>query len=442
MAPSLALYFSWGFMIPHVGRATAVVFVIALLMSLPTAYGYAVLSNRMPATGATYKWTSRLVGPRAGITIGICTTLYYVCFIPTQLAFLPVVGRDLARSSSSALFAAIMWGSLVLAVPLVYRGIRWSIDASIALLALEVTIVSAIAIGAFVASHDSRLSLAPLDPSRLGSGHAVVPALVLGVLAFTGYDAISTLADETKSAATRIPQATILALLCIGAFWIIASTLLSDAMPPADYDKAIRNGGFPLAAAAGSAFGTAGRDLVDVMALEAGFGLLIASTIGATRIIYAMGRDRIIASGFGTVHRRYKIPWHAVTAALVLTVVADLTLSLLLGFGPDISIWLANLVTFFALVSYLSINVCHWLLFRRHCRQEFRWFANGVVPALGLAVVGYFMYRGFFEALWQSGFRMGKSVVITGLALLAAGGLLSLRLSRRPEARKAARAWK
>jgi amino acid transporter len=43
MAPSLAIYTNWGFMIPHVGRATAIVFVISMIMALPTAYSYAVL---------------------------------------------------------------------------------------------------------------------------------------------------------------------------------------------------------------------------------------------------------------------------------------------------------------------------------------------------------------------------------------------------------------
>ena len=58
MAPSLAIYTNWRF-VPPCDRATAFVFVIGIVMALPTAYSYAVLSGQMPSSGSPYG------GPRA-----------------------------------------------------------------------------------------------------------------------------------------------------------------------------------------------------------------------------------------------------------------------------------------------------------------------------------------------------------------------------------------
>jgi amino acid transporter len=68
---------------------------------------------------------------------------------------------------------------------------------------------------------------------------ALVPALVLGVLSFTGFDAISTVAEETRTPRKLIPRATILATVLVGVFWIVMSLILSNALPPSAYDAVI-----------------------------------------------------------------------------------------------------------------------------------------------------------------------------------------------------------
>jgi len=439
MAPSLAIFTNWGFMIPSVGRGTAAVFVIALVMSLPTAYSYALINSRMPSAGATYKWASRLINPYVGIATGLCTTLFYAFVIPYTLPAIGLLGTDLARNTSSGLFAVIMGVSLLLALPLVYRGINVNVDASIILVIIEVLILAVIAVGAFIASDDSHASLTPLNPGEIPSTSALIPALVLGVLSFTGYDAISTVAEETRTPRRLIPKATILAVVLVGLFWIVMSTILSNALTPAAYTKVIDEGGFPLAAAAEAAFGNAGRYVIDIMGLEASFALLIASSIGATRILYAMGRDGVIDRRFGQLHPKFKVPWFGVTTVLAFAVVADVLVSIYLGLSYSVGLWLSNLIVFFALVTYLVINVCNPLLFHRHFRGEFHWFANGVVPVAGIAVTAYFMYKGFFQVLWNGDFKTGRSVVLTGLILLAATAIAAWAIGRSVERRDAAR---
>jgi putrescine importer len=440
MAPSLAILLNWGFMVPSVGSATAVVFAIALVMSLPTAYSYALINSRMPSAGATYKWASRLIGPRVGIAMGLCTTLFYALFIPAMYPFIALQISDLTGSTSTVLFALAMVGAFLLTIPFVYRGVTFTLDAAIILVTIEVIILVVVAVGAFIASGDSKASLAPLNPSDLPSLSLLIPALVLGLGAFTGYDAISTVAEETKTARRLIPKATILAVIAVGVFWVIISTILSDAIPPAVYNKAIEAGGLPLGAAANVAFGSAGRIVIDIMSLEACFGLLLAVVIGSTRLLYAMGRDGVISPRFGTLHPKFQVPWFSVSLALAFAVVVGVLLAIYVGVSFDITLWLVNAIIFFALITYLVINICNPLLFIRHFRSEFHWFSNGVVPAAGILVAGWLMYEGYFKVLWNADFKLGKSVVVASVILLAATGVIAWAIGQRPEARVAARA--
>jgi amino acid transporter len=296
---------------------------------------------------------------------------------------------------------------------------------------VEVVVVMVVAVAALVAAPDGHVSLAPLDATELPGLSQLMPALVLAFLAYTGYDAISTLAEETPTPRRLIPRATILAVVAVAVFWVIAATLLSSGLPPAVYTAAIDGGGFPLGAAADTAFGDAGRILTDLMGLEATFGLALGATIGAARIPYRMGRDGVIGGRFGTVHPRFRTPWLSITAVLGFVAAVDVLLAVYLSVSLDIALWCVNAVAFFSLTTYLVTNVCNPLLFVRGRGGKPHWLANGVVPLVGVAAVGWFFYKGFFEALWNVDGPLGRSTVFICLGLLGATVIVALACRRR-----------
>ncbi len=440
MGPALAVLFAWGFTVPSVGSATAILFIIALALTLPTAYSYALINRRMPSAGATYKWASRLISPPAGIATGLCTTLFYAFIVAFTFPLQAQFFADLVGTTSTTVFGLVTVGSFLLMLPFVYRGVSFSLDTAIILAIVEVVIVVVVAIGAYIASPDSHASLAPLNPGDLPSVGVLMPALVLAFLAYTGYDAISTVAEETKAPRRLIPKATILSVVVVGAFWVVMAMILSNAVKPEVYVATIEHGGFPLGAAADIAFGDAGRIATDIMGIEATFALALAAMIGATRIPYRMGRDGVISRRFGTVHPRFQTPWFSISVVVAFVAALVLLLALYLSVSFDITLWLVNGVAFFSLTTYLVINICNPLLYGRHFRSEFHWFSNGVVPAAGVAAVGWFFYKGFFQVLWNTDGELGRSVVWICLILLAATAIAGWACARRPGAAEAARA--
>ena len=440
MGPALAILFSWGYMVPSVGRSTAVVFVVGLALTLPTAYSYAVINRRMPSAGATYKWASRLISPTVGIAAGFCAVLFYSFIVAFTFPLQAQFFADLVRTSSPLVFGVVAVTTLVIALPLTYRGLSVGLKTAIVMTVIEVVIVVVVALIAFARSGSGQFSLEPLDPTGLPTLSALMPALVLGFLAYTGYDAISTIAEETKAARNLIPKATILSAVAVGLFWVVIATVLSNAVSPDVYTEAIERGGFPLGAAAEVAFGETGRIVTDIMGLEATFALTLGAFIGSTRILYRMGRDGVISPRFGAVHPKFKTPWFSITAVTVFVVVVDTLLALYLSVSVDISLWSVNAVAFFSLSTYLLINVCNPLLIIRQCRGDFHWLWNGVVPMIGVGAVGWFFYKGFFDALWHVDGKLGRSTVWVCLALLLVAVIVAAVMARRPGAAAAARA--
>lgn len=431
MSPSLVIFANWGPIIPQIsGTATALVFVIALIIVLPTAYSFAYLSHRMPTAGSAYKWASRLIEPRVGIAVGMCQAFYYTLIFAFIPALIGQAVTDLFSTTSGVVFSIALFGAIALVAPLILRGIVISLEAAVVLVAIEVAILSVIGIVALVTSPEGSLTLEPLNPSGIGGISILASALILAVLSFTGFDAVSTVAEETKTPRSIIPKATILSAIVVGLFWVTMAFIFSNAFSKETYIGVLDSGGVPLSFAADEAFGAAGKTLIDIMAIEAAFGVLIGSAIGATRLLYAMGRDGIIPRRFGTLNEQYQVPWFSTGVVFAFAVVVNIVLSIWLGPNLDIYLWLANLVVFFCLLTFIATNFSNLSFGLRRNGHDFHWFKNGVTPIAGILVSSYFLYRAFFDSLWDAGFKMGRSAVIVGLLGLALALLYGFTSSR------------
>jgi len=100
MSPSLGLYFNWAPMSITAGKIAPLIFLVALLISLPTAVSYAMVSKELPAAGQAYTWLWRALRPSAGIWLVIVgLPIAIVALILLALAIL--ISRRLRRSRPS-----------------------------------------------------------------------------------------------------------------------------------------------------------------------------------------------------------------------------------------------------------------------------------------------------------------------------------------------------
>jgi amino acid transporter len=179
-------------------------------------------------------------------------------------------------------------------------------------------------------------------------------------------------------------------LLIIGGLFVaqtwIAALIVPDASAFTNLDTAF----YDVAGMAGGGWLAALTALTTAIAW--GVADSLVAQVATARMLFAMGRDRVLPAPLALVHARYRTPW---LAALLVAVV-----SLIAGFffmGH-----LALLTAFFA----LNLAVI-WLFFIRE--RSGRWGLHLACPAIGALVVGY---------IW-SGFEL--TAIIVGLGWLVIG---------------------
>jgi amino acid transporter len=140
---------------------------------------------------------------------------------------------------------------------------------------------------------------------------------------------------------------------------------------------------------------------------------------GASRIIFALARHRLLPTPFARLSGAGKVPRVAVLAVVLVCVIAGLASLAVLKNGVDSFVWWSNALVFFAALTYTGVNVANLLYFRRVLPAEFGWVRNFVIPILGLGLNLYLIYAAFFVSLWSAPFRTGRGVVIACVALFA-----------------------
>lgn len=336
MSPALGIYSWFPAIQGAAGNVVPFVFIIALLVSLPTAASYALISRSRPSAGSAYTWVSQTVQHRTGTWLGLMLALYYLGVIstmPVQFAvyfadFLTYLG--LGSGGGYGLFVIGVLLSTAIVAALSYPDVSVSAKGALIFMACEALVVAGLAVTVGV-RHASDLSAAPLDPGHATGGvSAIFGALIFGVLAFTGYDAATTVAEETKAPRRMVPVAVTAALVLTAAFWIVTSYLLSFSASPTQVAKFVSEGVTPFGPIAKIYWGR-GSVLVDITGMTASLGVYIAAMVGVARIIYAMARDGVLPGRLAHLHPRHRTPWNAMHVLFVLTVVINLVAAAILG---------------------------------------------------------------------------------------------------------------
>lgn len=419
MAPALGIYLNWGPMAAGVGLPTALVFLAALVISLPTAISYAQISSHMTSSGAAFTWAWRILSPKAGAWTGIVMALYYMVAVILQPILFGMFFNDLLTVAGVKNPGLWTWGvgaALITALAMyaTYKGISISVKTALTLMAIEVVVAVALLLTILVtgAKHGIGISAAPFNPSNVtGGATAFWGAMIFGILSFTGFDVLQTAAEESKSPTKLIPKATILVTLGVGAFWIIGSWIFSISEPVSRVKELMASGFTPATGIANDYWGSA-KILVDFTGMTALGGALVACAVGASRVLYAQGRQGVLPGSLGSVNAAH-VPVKALHWVWGGTIAGIAIVSIWLGNPNAAFIWWAGSIAWFALMTYLFVHLSSMVYFWK--KKQFNWFLHGVIPVVGIALILYLINKTFFQSLWGLGWKEGKSIVVFGV---------------------------
>jgi putrescine importer len=381
-------------------------YVITLTAMLFTAYSYGRMVVAHPYAGSAYTYTQRAFGSHIGFMAGWALLLDYI-FLP-MINYL-VIGIYLDASFPSVPMWVWIVSAIVLVTALNVLGIKLVAKANFVLVAFQVVFIVVFLVASFrTMAGDSMPALTdPFFGQGTESSTLLAGAAIL-CLSFLGFDAVSTLSEETPDPRRRIPRAIMLVTVIGGVTFILISYVGHMVFPQWQEFTDVDSAALDVMRFAGGAF-LAG---FFTAAYVAGcFASAMASQASVSRILYAMGRDGTIPRRFfGQLHARYHTP---VFATLLVGAVSFVALVISLELA-------AAMISFGALVafSFVNLSVIKHYVVDRGQRSAEDIAKYGVVPGIGVLLTLW---------LWTS---LSGMTFAVGLTWVAVGFVYLLGLSR------------
>ena len=320
----------------HAGPATAISFALAGLVCLVAGLCYAEFAALVPVAGSAYSYAYASLGELVAWCIGWSLMLEYLFsaalvaigwsgYLTSTLADL---GWQVPATFAAAPFRIDDAGHLVTtgsrinlpAVLLVFActallvvGTRLSASVNLVIVTVKVAaILAVVVVGWHLIDAANWHPFVPPNTGKFGAFGWSGVLLGAGVVffAYLGFDAVSTLAEETKSPQRTVPISLFASLAICTVLYIGVSLVITGLISYRELDVPD-----PLY----RALDAAGPDLVWLkafVAVTAVVGLVsvvLTCLLGQVRIFYAMACDGLLPSAFARVHPRLATP-HVGTA--------------------------------------------------------------------------------------------------------------------------------
>ncbi len=289
--------------------AAPTAYLVTLVAMLFTAYSYGRMASvHYRTAGSAYTYVGREMGPRLGFLTGWLILLDYF--------FIPLVVWLIGASYLAAQFPAVpiaVWVLIFILITTVLNviGIKVTARANYLLVAFQLLVLGifvALSIADY-AGGDSGASLwspfvnEDLTLAALAAGAAVA------AYSFIGFDGLTLLTEETQNPRRTIPLAMFIVVLFFGALFVSVSYFAQLIHPGGTFDD-VNSAALELARTIG---GNLFTSLLLAGLIVGQFASGLAIQAGASRLLYAMGRDGALPRGLSYVLPSLRTPAVAIT---------------------------------------------------------------------------------------------------------------------------------
>jgi basic amino acid/polyamine antiporter, APA family len=384
-----SIYYALGVTAAFALGLTPVAFVIAGLIFMFTAASYTEATVMYPEAGGSSSFARHAFNELVSFFAAWAQMLNYVITVAISAFFVPhylaVFWEPLGSTPGDIIFGVGVIAALAaLNVKGTQESSRFNLVLAVADLATQIVLVL---IGIFlVLSPDTLVSNVHLGVAP--SWGDFLLGIAVGMIAYTGIETISNMAEEAKDAPRTIPRGVGLTVLAVLGLYTLLPMIALSAMP-------VTESGGDFTTTLGTTFAGdpvlgivenlgLGVGLTDILRYYVGILaaviLLIATNaglIGVSRLTYSMGQHRQLPEIIRAVHPRFRTPWIAI---LVFSAVAAITLI------PGETDLLATMYSFGAMLSFTIAHVSVVRLRQREPDRDRPWKPPLNVRAFGFEI--------------------------------------------------------
>ncbi|TCP30614.1 putrescine importer [Scopulibacillus darangshiensis] len=384
--------------------ASYILITVAILF---TAFSYGKMVKVYPTAGSAYTYTRQTMNASLGFLVGWAALLDYL--------FLPMINALLTNIYLSSGFPNVprwVWivGLIVFITIVNIMGVKIAVSANMLMVVFQsliALIFVILTIRAIITGDQGHFVFDPIYSHSMSIPGLFAGASILA-LSFLGFDAVTTLSEEAIEPKKNVPKGIFLIAIIGGVFFISVTYFMQSLFPDISKLGNIEGASPEIALFIG---GKLFQSVFLAGALVSVIASGLAAQTSASRLLYAMGRDRVLPEKlFGYVHPRLKTPVFNIIFLGVLAVSAlflDLaTATSFINFGA------------FTAFSFVNLSVIVYYFKQKRTRTFKSTIGYVIIPLIGLAFNIY---------LW---FSLDLDALILGLIWVAIGVIYLLYLTK------------
>jgi APA family basic amino acid/polyamine antiporter len=368
-----SIYYALGLVAAHALGLTPIVFLFAGGLFVLTAKTYAEGASMFPEAGGSSSFARHAFNDVVSFFAGWALSLDYIITIAISAFFVPhYLGAFFPALTHNP--GDIIGGlvTIVLLAGLNIRGLGESAKLNLLLAVADLcTQVLLVGLGLVLVFNPSLL----IDQVHLGlapSWTQLIFALSVAMVAYTGIETVSNMAEEAKDPGHDIPKSVNLVLIAVLGVYAGISVVALSALPVIHHgagfspalQESFKHPGF--ATALGGHFEndpvlgivsrlglhgtvlTLAKAYVGVLAATILFIATNAGLIGISRLSWSLSEHRQLPSLFSNLHPRFRTPWFTIVFFSILAALLIL---------PGQTTLLGNLYSFGAMLSFTTAHV-------------------------------------------------------------------------------------
>ncbi|MHC8383415.1 APC family permease [Pseudomonas sp. LB3P14] len=323
-------------------------YLAALVAMFFTAMSYGRMASAFPVAGSAYSYVRKAISPKLGFIAGWAVLLDYL-FLPMAIWLIGAAYLNSAFPAVPQWIWVLAFIGITSAINIVGLKLANGINALLMLVQFLV-LIAFVALCVHYVGGDASTPLWSVKP--FFNGDMQMPLIMSGAAiacySFLGFDAVSTLTEETRDPRRTIPRAIMLITLIGGLIFVGVSYFVQIAHPSFQFDS-VDSAAYEIAR-------NIGGDLfvsIFLIGLIVGqFASGLSAQASGSRLLFAMGRDGVLPkSFFGTLHERFGTPVNSILLCAVVALLAlklDVTTSTsFINFGAFLAFSLVNLSVIF-----------------------------------------------------------------------------------------------
>ena len=412
------------------GPSAILAFALNGLIALLTALSFAEVSSKFPQSGGTYTFAKKVLSVESAFTVGwvvwfasiVAAALYALGFGQFAVMGLTQIWPDASPPAGLVGRPAVCGFGLLATVAYTAALTRRTASGGAWINVGKLVVFGLLIVSGFWAMRlrDPAELGAALRPFFAEQAGGLLRAMGFTFIALQGFDLIAAVAGEVREPERTIPRAMLVSLgLALLIYLPLLLVMATVGAPPGQNITGLsrQHPETVVAVAAGNYLGPFGYWLVTLAGILSMLSALQANLFAASRVAWAMARDRTLPRGLARMSGPQRIPVAAVLITALIVVIVSLLLSNVNVAGAAAS-----------LIFLITFALAHWIavLVRQRSGENpppFRtpWFP--AVPVLGgVACLALAVYQGI---------AVPTAGLLTLVWLVGGGGLFLGLFARR-----------